>query len=675
MSEELEEERIIKAALNNSSPEDAMTPIQIIRSRRARLYQARDELKQEFIGLDDVIDKIIGQITVWYVMPEILTRPVIVCLWGMTGVGKTDFVRRLSRKLEMTNSFFEIQMSGKKSASMNPYGSSSIKDALNYSNLEPGKKGMLLLDEIQRFRTVDENGKGIRDVDSQDLWMLLSDGKFAGTTDKEDIFKIIFSDFYYYLPNEDDEDEDVDAPSISGDVPSVTKKSKKSKKFGYQTPYRDAKSLKKLLRLEDSIEDIMRWPRDKKMAVAMERMKDQALYEGDSYANLLVFVSGNLDEAYKMSDSVGDMDTDADILHQFSKRINLLTIKECLKKRFKPEQIARFGNNHIIYPSMSANSYSELIERQLGDIGAKVAELHGVSILFDDSVNKFVYRNGVIPAQGTRPVFSTIGGCIENAIPNFLLKAIETGATSIDVRHENHKLIGKIMGGPTTETHSLPCEGSIDKIKNDSDDPNHKAIVSVHEAGHAVIYALLTGLSPTQICAKTASESSGGFVGLHSQTGTRQNYKDKIAIYLGGRAAEQIVFKGENVTTGAESDIDSATEHAVDFVRVHGFGKYKNSMIPITNGNSMNQDIGVEDATQEIRELVNSGQKKAEELLGRNIGLFRKTSELLFNEGKISPSRFVTLCKEYSVEIRELDPKKTVHPQVIDSFRSFVGRR
>ena len=82
----------------------------IINYRKEKLNMIAAKLKEDFVGLDDCIDKIIGSISAWYCMPEILTRPTIVCLWGLTGVGKTDLVRKLVRYMEMVDNFVEIQM-------------------------------------------------------------------------------------------------------------------------------------------------------------------------------------------------------------------------------------------------------------------------------------------------------------------------------------------------------------------------------------------------------------------------------------------------------------------------------------------------------------------------------------------------------------------------------------
>jgi predicted AAA+ superfamily ATPase len=161
--------------------------------RRAKLDEVSKKLKQHFFGIDNVIDKIIKNIEVWYVMPELLTRPLIVCLWGMTGVGKTDLIRKLARHLNFHDSYVEIQLTSKGASESGRYDSgNSLKSLMSYSNLEPDRPGILLLDEIQRFRTVAQDGDDIHGGDFQDLWMLLSDGKFSNDYDiKNELLKML----------------------------------------------------------------------------------------------------------------------------------------------------------------------------------------------------------------------------------------------------------------------------------------------------------------------------------------------------------------------------------------------------------------------------------------------------------------------------------------------------
>ena len=71
--------------------------------RIKRLDEACDILKSRFVGLDDIIDKIKLSIVPWYVTPEIIVRPTVVSLWGMTGTGKTSVVRALIELLGISD--------------------------------------------------------------------------------------------------------------------------------------------------------------------------------------------------------------------------------------------------------------------------------------------------------------------------------------------------------------------------------------------------------------------------------------------------------------------------------------------------------------------------------------------------------------------------------------------
>ncbi|HPY41864.1 MAG TPA: AAA family ATPase, partial [Thiolinea sp.] len=128
---------------------------QLIAQRKEKLESVRQILKQHFIGIDKIIDDLIGYIQVWYLMPELLQRPVIVNLWGMTGVGKTDLVRKLVRALDFQERFAEIELSNIDQT----FWHSSVSAILDKRELHDNKPCILLFDEIQRFNTIDVEGK------------------------------------------------------------------------------------------------------------------------------------------------------------------------------------------------------------------------------------------------------------------------------------------------------------------------------------------------------------------------------------------------------------------------------------------------------------------------------------------------------------------------------------
>ena len=80
--------------------------------KNQQLQQIAAQLKTELFGIDPIIDRVIDSVRAWFVLPELVSRPVIVCLWGLTGTGKTQLVRRLAQLLGFYDRFVEVQMDG-----------------------------------------------------------------------------------------------------------------------------------------------------------------------------------------------------------------------------------------------------------------------------------------------------------------------------------------------------------------------------------------------------------------------------------------------------------------------------------------------------------------------------------------------------------------------------------
>ena len=80
-------------------------------------------------------------------------------------------------------------------------------------------------------------------------------------------------------------------------------------------------NIKTLLKIDDKVEDIMLWDSDYILDKVMDALKSSKTYEGILYSKLLIIISGNLDEAYQMSNETDSTDIDADIYHEYSKKI------------------------------------------------------------------------------------------------------------------------------------------------------------------------------------------------------------------------------------------------------------------------------------------------------------------------------------------------------------------
>jgi cell division protease FtsH len=588
-------------------------------------------------------------------MPELITRPVIVNLWGMTGVGKTDLIRTLVKELKYGDRFLEIQLTNK-----GGFFHNTIQQSLSNSSIEFDSPGILLLDEVQRFRTKEEDGSEIHDCKFQDLWMLLSDGCFSNNAGfKESLIELIFDGKYYNQLDDEDEEEETSREEL-------LKKKDKEKKRKYHRSYYSAKALKKKLRLTETVDELMKWTNNKKMDVVLKALNSSQTFEGDSYSKLLIFISGNLDEAYNMADQTGDADSDADVFHEFSSKINIVDIKDSLNRRFKPEQISRFGNIHIIYSSLSRINYQKIIRRKIREVVKGVKDNHGVTIKVDKSVNECIYRNGVFPAQGVRPVFSSVSALLGNSIPTFVLTAIEKNKKDIFLEYKKDNIVATIDG----EQYKYAIECSIDKIKEDNNEDG-KVKTSVHEAGHAVAYASVFGISPTQMVSSTSSSFASGFVGMHQITNSLTDVRHKIVTLMAGRVAEEIVFGEDYICAGAKGDISKATSLASSYYRDWGMGdadSHIQSPYYDTPG-SGNYDVMA--ANTLIEKMVSDCKATAKNIIIENIDLFNDVTDKLIKNGEIKPHEFKRIAVKRGMEVEVVPPKQSVMNRFGDKLKEF----
>lgn len=628
-----------------------------IHTKRLELETISKKLKTKFVGIDGIIDSIINNINVWYIMPELINRPVIINLWGMTGVGKTDLVRTLVKELQFSDRFLEIQLSNKGESSS--YHHDSIQQCLNSSSIDYDEAGIVLLDEMQRFRTIDGQGLEIMDCKFQDLWMLLSDGCFSNNgNSKASLLELLFGDAYWTQYYDDDKDDD---SNKSTESPQPKKKKRK-----YQRSYYSAGQIKKKLRLVESVEEIMMWSEEKKASLICEALKDNKTHDGDSYSKLLIFISGNLDEAYDMADQTGNADYDADVFHEFSSKINIVDIKTALKKRFKPEQISRFGNVHIIYPSLSKHSYQTIIKRKVEEIIKNIKEQHNVTIDIDQSVHDCIYRNGVFPTQGVRPVFSSIYALLGTSIPTFILRAIENKKDKIKLSYKQDKLVATING----KEHYYNIECSIDKIKEENEH-DEKVCTSVHEAGHAVVYAVLFGVAPTQITSLTSSSDNSGFIGLHTIVNSKLDLQNKIITFYGGKVAEEIVFGEDYATSGSCGDIEKATRLTSSFFRDYGMGTFSSKVCNQYSDHSPPGNYEMDKTNDPIEKFISECKVKTKEIISEHMEFFTFTVDELIREGEIKPAKFQSIAKKFGLAIEVVAPKKQILSKYGEQFEVF----
>lgn len=623
----------------------------------------KDQLKAEFYGIDDVIDSIIFSVQTWYVMPELITRPLIVNCFGMTGNGKTSLIRSLVKHLDYQTRFVEIQMDGISNGATGDQ--TSIRSILQSSSIPEKEPGIVLLDEFQRFRTIDNTGADVKVERYADVWMLLSDGCFPN--DYTHLYKLEerFLNYEYVddtiateraidqIVDEDNAERKMKRGEVDPSAPvddRVETYLPKFRRWVNVSPKRveqiramnkiffldqsDARPLKTALRCRESVREIMTWSAEKTREVVRGAIESKSNPPID-YTKCLVFVSGNLDEAFQMAGDVEDCDTSADIFREHSLKVGTVEIKQALARRFKPEQIARLGNNHVIYPSLSTAAYLSIIKRSCNQYLEEAHKLCDIRFSIRDEVYQEIYDNSVYPTQGTRPVFTSVSKMFGGPVSDAILWGSEIGATDIEIGLDIPASSVVFRAGDREMRVKIDLEIRARRAAH-SDDFN--ALVAVHEAGHALVYADLFKMPPVEIAISIAS-FKGGYNRFKTEQLSKQEVLDRIAVGMAGIVAEELVFGPELRSTGCASDISKSTELAASYVRRYAMDGFNSRIADEMPGEiSTNRDI--DGANPVIEQILSDQKARAQNSLTANRDLLIALSRHLIETKKMTAADF-----------------------------------
>ena len=184
-----------------------------------------------------------------------------------------------------------------------------------------------------------------------------------------------------------------------------------------------------------------------------------------------------------------------------------------------------------------------------------------------------------------------------------------------------------------------------------------RKIVSYHEVGHALVSALQKDSEPVQkITIVPRTMGALGYV-MHVPEeekflNTRKELEAMLVGYLGGRAAEEIVF--DTVTTGAANDIEQATKIARAMITQYGmsdrFGLMglAESQNQYLDGRSM-LNCGDSTATEidhEVMKLLKKSYDEAKRLLSENREALDKIAEFLIQKETITGKEFMKIFHE-----------------------------
>lgn len=157
-----------------------------------------------------------------------------------------------------------------------------------------------------------------------------------------------------------------------------------------------------------------------------------------------------------------------------------------------------------------------------------------------------------------------------------------------------------------------------------------KNITAYHEIGHAIVsLKMLPEEKVSKVTIIPSTKGAGGYTLSIPEDRLYQNKNyliKKMMVLLGGRAAEEIIFGKDYITTGAHNDLKKCTNIAYNMIARYGMGDTI-GLLSIEELSSLN--INQDNIIDECKKLVNTIYKKTKSLIINNRNLLEVKSNLL----------------------------------------------
>lgn len=171
-----------------------------------------------------------------------------------------------------------------------------------------------------------------------------------------------------------------------------------------------------------------------------------------------------------------------------------------------------------------------------------------------------------------------------------------------------------------------------------------RRITAFHEAGHALVTKLIAPeYKVSRVTIIPSTKGIGGFsmsIPPDRMYFRKKDMENSIKITLGGRAAEEVIFGTENITSGAANDIEKATEIIVNMIRRFGMN-VKTGML--------NYDILYKNGIKQADDVIINECKQCMESLYNNV------KALIDSEKKLLKRIAFTLLEKETLNEQELD--------------------
>ncbi len=246
------------------------------------------------------------------------------------------------------------------------------------------------------------------------------------------------------------------------------------------------------------------------------------------------------------------------------------------------------------------------------------------------------------------------GADLSNLLNEAAILAARRNLTEISMDEVNDA-IDRVLAGPEKK----------DRVISEK----RKAVVAYHEAGHAVVGALMPDFDPVQKISIIPRGQAGGITWftpsedrLDSGLVSRSYLQNRMAMLLGGRLAEEIVFGEEEVTTGASSDLQQVARVARQMVMRFGMsdrigqvalGRQQGNMF-LGRDIMAERDFSEETAAtvdDEVRILVDQAYKRAKEVLTNNRSVLNQLAAMLIEKETVDADELQELLANSDVRM------------------------
>ncbi len=259
---------------------------------------------------------------------------------------------------------------------------------------------------------------------------------------------------------------------------------------------------------------------------------------------------------------------------------------------------------------------------------------------------------------GQTPGFT--GADLSNLVNEAALLAARQGGREVDHIHLEEGIM-RVIAGPEKKTRVMS--------------EKERRVTAFHEMGHAIVAHFLKHTDPVhKISVISRGQALGYTISLPTEDKfltTRAELSDTMAMTLGGRAAEEIVF-GE-VTTGASNDLEKVTQTAKQMVMRFGMSEKLGPRVfghdhaqpflgrEFSSEPDYSDDVARE-IDSEIRRVVEEAHQLAREILGSHRDELDRTSDVLLRRETIEREQFIQLL-DGVVEDEVFGPDEPVVPQ------------